>query len=149
MYDITAKYNEAFALTDAELGHANLAVHAVNTGAALPIQARYRPQAFSKLDYPEEELAKLQRLGIVAPAEPGQCQGSSAAVTLRNGEPVAHRKVAVSASCTFFIDRVAGEDDVVYDALSRVLWGEEGKRTGPAAEPYRRLRFALKQIREQ
>ena len=71
---------KAFAVNDDDLSVTDRVEHTIDTGTNTPFKERGRPVPFGAREFVEQEIAKYQRLGIVSPADSGNCHRASAIV---------------------------------------------------------------------
>ena len=73
---------DAFATNDDDVGKTNLIEHKIETGTSTPFKVRGRIVPFASREFVEQELLRLDNLGVISPADPGQCPYASPIVVV-------------------------------------------------------------------
>ena len=73
---------KAFAVNEDDLSVTELIEHTSETGTNAPFKEKDRPVPYGAREFLEKEIAKYLKLGIISPADPGQCPYTSSIVVV-------------------------------------------------------------------
>ena len=75
------EHRGAFSVTDSDLGRTSLVRHTIRT-TGTPFRDKVRPIPWARRALVEAEIQKLQKLGVITAAQPGECPYASAIVVV-------------------------------------------------------------------
>ena len=81
--EIVRQHLDAFAATPTDLGRTSVITHSIKTGEARPFRHKLRPVPLSQREYLEKELERLNAVGAISPATPGECLYASRIVLVK------------------------------------------------------------------
>ena len=82
LVEIVNRNLKAFATSDDDLSITDRIEHTIDTGTNVPFKERGRPVPYGAREFLEKEIAKYLKLGIISPADPGQCPYTSSVVVV-------------------------------------------------------------------